>query len=129
MGLYPRRLRIANAASPSPRRMHHLHQETPVTKLFDLTGKAAIVTGGNGGIGLGIVRGLLHAGAQVAIVARNAEKSRAAALTLAAETGAEPLVVTADVAQADQVTAAVTGVLERHGRIDILFNNAGINIR
>jgi NAD(P)-dependent dehydrogenase (short-subunit alcohol dehydrogenase family) len=62
-----------------------------MTKLFDLTGTVAIVTGGNGGIGLGIARGLLHAAAQVAIVARNPEKSRTAAQALAAETGAEPL--------------------------------------
>jgi 2-deoxy-D-gluconate 3-dehydrogenase len=100
-----------------------------MTKLFDLTGKVAIVTGGNGGIGLGIARGLLQAGARVAIVARNTEKSRAAARALAAETGIEPLVLTADVSQEDHVAAAVRDACDRLGRIDILFNNAGINIR
>jgi 2-dehydro-3-deoxy-D-gluconate 5-dehydrogenase len=100
-----------------------------MTKLFDLTGKIAIVTGGNGGIGLGIARGLLEANAKVAIVARNADKSRAAARTLADEIGSEPQVLTADVSVAEQVTSAVKGVLDHHGRIDILFNNAGISVR
>jgi 2-deoxy-D-gluconate 3-dehydrogenase len=103
--------------------------EKRMTKLFDLSGKVAMVTGGNGGIGLGIARGLIQAGAKVAIVARNTEKSQTAARALAEETGAEPLVLTADVSQADQVAAAVKGLLDRFGRIDILFNNAGINIR
>ena len=57
-------------------------------KGFDLSGKVALVTGGNGGIGLGIARGLAQAGARVAIIARNSEKSHAAAKTLAEETGA-----------------------------------------
>jgi 2-deoxy-D-gluconate 3-dehydrogenase len=96
---------------------------------FDLTGKVAIITGGNGGIGLGIARGLAHAGATLAIVARNTAKSQEAARALAAETGATPLVLTTDVAQPEQVTAAVAAVRERLGRINILFNNAGISIR
>ena len=78
-----------------------------MNKLFDLTGKVALVTGGNGGIGLGIARGLQQAGASAAIVARNTEKSQRAARALAEETGVEPLVVTADVSQPDQVAAAV----------------------
>src|SRR5437870_4961046 len=96
---------------------------------FDLTGKVAIVTGGNGGIGLGIVRGLMQAGAKVAIVGRNAEKSRQAAAALAEETGNEPLVLTGDVSQPEQVASIIASVSDRLGRTDILFNNAGINIR
>src|SRR4051812_96942 len=96
---------------------------------FDLTGKVAIVTGGNGGIGLGIARALLEAGAGVAIVGRNADKSRQAAAALAKETGTEPLVLTGDVSQTQQVASIASSVTERFGRIDILFNNAGINIR
>jgi hypothetical protein len=68
-----------------------------MTSLFNLTGKTALVTGGNGGIGLGTARGLAQAGARVAILARNAEKSHATARALAVETGVTPLVLTADV--------------------------------
>ncbi len=96
---------------------------------FNLTGKTALVTGGNGGIGLGIARGLAQAGARVAIIARNTEKSQAAARKLAQETGVAPLVLTADVSVPDQVTAVVNEARNGLGRIDILFNNAGISIR
>ncbi len=97
--------------------------------LFDLTGKAALVTGGNGGIGLGIARGLAQAGARVAIVGRNADKSQTAARGLAGETGVETIALTGDVSRPKDVKSVVSGTLERFGRLDILFNNAGINIR
>jgi 2-dehydro-3-deoxy-D-gluconate 5-dehydrogenase len=96
---------------------------------FNLTGKTALVTGGNGGIGLGITRALAQAGARVAIIARNTEKSQAAAKALAEETGISPLVLTADVSSPDQVAAVVAEARNGLGRIDILFNNAGISIR
>jgi 2-deoxy-D-gluconate 3-dehydrogenase len=100
-----------------------------MTGLFNLTGKAAIVTGGNGGIGLGIVRGLAQAGARVAIIARNTEKSRAAARALAEQTGVTTLALTADVSSPDQVAAVVNEAMKGLGRIDILFNNAGTSVR
>lgn len=100
-----------------------------MTSLFNLTGKAALGTGGNGGIGLGIARGLAHAGARVAIIARNTVKSHAAAKALAQETGVAPLVLSADVPSPDQVAAVVNEANNGLGRIDILFNNAGISIR
>src|SRR5437879_11005922 len=78
-----------------------------MNKLFDLTGKVAIVTGGNGGIGLGIAEGLGQAGAKLAIIGRNAAKSRAAAKVLFDQTGSEPLCLTADVAKPDETTAAI----------------------
>lgn len=97
--------------------------------LFDLTGKVAIVTGGNGGIGLGIAQGLADAGASIVVLGRDEAKSREAARGIAEATGAATLVATADVAQPADVDRAVAETLERFGRIDILFNNAGINIR
>ncbi len=97
--------------------------------LFDLSGKVAIVTGGNGGIGLGIALGLAQAGAKVAVLGRNTAKSEAAATQIQSQTGAETLVVTADVSRPDHIESAVDESLKRFGRADILFNNAGINIR
>ncbi len=66
--------------------------------MFDLKGRVAIVTGGNGGIGLGMARGLASAGARVVIAARNAEKSRGAVDELARLGAAEPLAIEVDVA-------------------------------
>jgi 2-dehydro-3-deoxy-D-gluconate 5-dehydrogenase len=97
--------------------------------LFDLSGKVAIVTGGNGGIGLGIAQGLGQAGAKLAIVGRNTEKSRMAVQWLQAQAGAECLAVAADVGRLEDVDRAVADITKHFGRIDILFNNAGINIR
>ena len=102
---------------------------TPVkTSPFDLGGKVAIVTGGNGGIGLGMARGLAEAGADIAIVGRNDAKSAAAVAELK-QAGAEAISITADVTDKAAVTAMVERVRRELGRIDILVNNAGINIR
>jgi len=96
--------------------------------LFDLRGKVAIVTGGNGGIGLGMARGLANAGARVAVAARNKEKSNGAAHELRA-LGTDAFAVDVDVADEDSVNAMVGETVARWGRLDILVNNAGINIR
>lgn len=95
---------------------------------FDLDGKVAIVTGGNGGIGLGMARGLAEAGAHIAVVGRNAAKSDAAATDLRA-CGVRAITVTADVTDKSAVAAMVERVAGEFGRIDILVNNAGISIR
>lgn len=92
---------------------------------FDLTGKVALVTGGNGGIGLGIAQGLAEAGAQVAIVGRNAEKNAAAAKAL----GGKALALVADVNDGAQVERMVADTVKHFGGLDILVANAGINIR
>jgi 2-dehydro-3-deoxy-D-gluconate 5-dehydrogenase len=93
--------------------------------LFDLKGRVAVVTGGNGGIGLGMARGLARAGAAVVVAARDREKSKLAV----AELGAEAVAVPVDVAQEQSIKDLVATVLDRFGRLDILINNAGINIR
>ena len=98
-------------------------------KLFDLSGKVAIVTGGNGGIGLGMARGLAEAGAAIAVVGRNEAKSAAAVAELERAWRARPIAVTADVTDKAAVAAMVARVKSELGRIDVLVNNAGINIR
>jgi 2-dehydro-3-deoxy-D-gluconate 5-dehydrogenase len=96
--------------------------------LFDLSGKVAIVTGGNGGIGLGMARGLAGAGSDIAIVGRNEAKSDAVVAELS-QSGIRAISVLADVTDEAAVTAMVERVRRELGGIDILVNNAGINIR
>ena len=98
------------------------------TKQFDLTGKVAIVTGGNGGIGLGMARGLAASGADIAIVARNEAKSDAAIAELQRH-GVKAIAVTTDVTDQAAVARMVERVQRELGRIDILVNNAGITVR
>ena len=95
---------------------------------FDLKGKVAIVTGGNGGIGLGMARGLAAAGASVAVAARDMAKSATAVKALEA-LGVQAFAVEVDVSREPSVAGMVQAVVERFGRLDILVNNAGINIR
>ena len=92
--------------------------------LFDLTGRVAVVTGGNRGIGLGLARGLASAGAAVAIWARDASASEAAAAELS-RYGGEVHTCRCDVSIEDEVEAATRATLERFGRIDVGFANAG----
>jgi 2-deoxy-D-gluconate 3-dehydrogenase len=92
---------------------------------FDLRGKVALVTGGNGGIGLGIARGLAEAGADVAIAGRNQGKNAAAVAAL----GGRAIGLVADVNDADQVRRMVADTVKAFGGLDILVANAGINIR
>jgi 2-deoxy-D-gluconate 3-dehydrogenase len=97
-------------------------------EIFDLTGKVAVVTGGNGGIGLGMARGLARAGANIAVVARNAEKSAQAVQSLQ-DFDVQARAFQADVTDADAVSDMVDAVTQAFGGIHILINNAGINIR
>src|SRR5688572_19158768 len=102
-------------------RVKATNQEAPV---FDLKGRVAVVTGGNGGIGLGMARGLAGAGARIVVAGRNTEKSRAAVKELE-RFGGDPIAIDVDVTVEAQVDALVQQTVERCGRLDILVNNAG----
>lgn len=95
------------------------------TNLFDLSGRVAVVTGGNGGIGRGIALGLAQAGAAIAIVARNEEKNRRVIDQLE-KLGVPALAVKTDLADRKQLQPALDEVEKKLGPINILVNNAGI---
>ena len=94
------------------------------TGLFDLTGQVAVVTGGNGGLGRGIALGLAEAGAAVAVLGRNEEKSRAVLSELKA-LGIRSIAVTIDLTKRDEFEPAFQKVENELGSVDILVNNAG----
>ncbi|MCS6779785.1 MAG: glucose 1-dehydrogenase [Geminicoccaceae bacterium] len=97
-------------------------------RLFDLSGKVAIVTGGNGGIGLGMAKGLAEAGAAVAVAGRNEAKNAEAVAELA-RLGARAIAVPVDVTDEGSCRAMIERTVRELGRLDILINNAGTNIR
>jgi 2-dehydro-3-deoxy-D-gluconate 5-dehydrogenase len=97
--------------------------------MFDLSGKVAIVTGGNGGIGLGMARGMAAAGARVVVAARNRDKSQVAVAAIGKLGPGGALAIEVDVTDAESVSALMRRVGDECGRIDILVNNAGMNIR
>jgi NAD(P)-dependent dehydrogenase (short-subunit alcohol dehydrogenase family) len=96
-------------------------------ELFDLTGRTAIITGGNGGLGLAMGRGLARAGANVAIWARNGTKNAAARAELAALGTGEVIALACDVAEEGEIAAAMDATLAALGRVDVCFANAGIS--
>ena len=93
--------------------------------LFNLEGHVAIVTGGNGGIGLGMARGLAKAGATIAVWGRNIHKNAEAVAELSA-LGATAGGFAVDVTQEEQVVSTMRETLERFGRVDSCFANAGV---
>jgi 2-deoxy-D-gluconate 3-dehydrogenase len=96
--------------------------------MFGLSGRVGLVTGGNGGIGLGFARGLAKAGAAVMVAGRNAAKNAAAVAELQAF-GATADSVVVDVTDEASIDTMVATTVSRFGRLDVLVNNAGINIR
>ena len=96
--------------------------------LFDLKGRVAIVTGGNGGIGLGMARGLAAAGAAIVVVGRNDDKNKAAVKELK-KLGVDVSSQIVDVTKESAAKKMVKDAVKKHGRVDILVNNAGMNIR
>lgn len=101
----------------------------PGIKQFDLTGRAAIITGGSKGLGEAMAAGLASAGADVLLTSRNAEEVTATAKQIAGDFGNKAVGIVADVASNDDVDAMVETAIQEFGRIDILINNAGVNIR
>jgi 2-dehydro-3-deoxy-D-gluconate 5-dehydrogenase len=97
-------------------------------KLFDLTGRVAIVTGGNGGIGLGMAKGMAVAGATVVVAGRNGKKNAAAVRELE-RGGGKAAAIETDVTDEGSCHAMCEQAATRFGRLDILVNNAGISIR
>ena len=99
-----------------------------MSTLFDLSGKVAVVTGGNGGIGLGMATGLAQAGATLVIAGRDKDKNLAAVTQLQA-LGVTAVAVPVDVQSEASIHALVEQSIQHFGRIDIWVNNAGMNIR
>jgi gluconate 5-dehydrogenase len=101
----------------------------PGIKQFDLSGKAAIITGGSKGLGLAMAAGLASAGANVMLVNRNPEEGAKAAKEINRDFKVTAISFGADITKKDQTEAMARNAMEAFGRIDILINSAGINIR
>ncbi len=97
-------------------------------RLFDLTDRVAVVTGGNSGIGLGMVRGLSEAGANIAIIARNESRSQQVVEEIQSS-GRQAMSVACDVTDASAVKDAVNAINQHFGGVNILVNNAGTSVR
>ncbi|HEV7276814.1 MAG TPA: glucose 1-dehydrogenase [Devosiaceae bacterium] len=97
-------------------------------KIFDLSGKVAVVTGGNGGIGLGMAIGLAEAGADVVVASRDPDKNAAAEAALRAE-GVKAAAIPTDIRDPDACRGLIERTVSDFGRVDILVNNSGINYR
>lgn len=101
----------------------------PGVSQFELNDRVAIVTGGSKGLGQAMAAGLASAGANLLLVSRNEDEAQAAADTIAGEYSVSAVGMAADVSQEDDVAKMTQRCLSEFGRIDILINNAGINIR
>jgi len=101
----------------------------PGIKQFDLTGRTAIITGGSKGLGVAMGAGLASAGADLLLVSRNADEASEAAKQIAADFGCRAVGIAADVTKPDDVQGMTNRCLKEFGRVDILINSAGINIR
>ncbi len=98
------------------------------TNLFDLTGRVALITGGNKGLGKAMARGFAEAGADVVIASRHEDELKAALDEILAGTGRRGAYCVADVSVRDHVKTLARFALDKMGRVDILVNNAGMNV-
>ena len=101
----------------------------PGIKQFDLTGRSAIVTGGSKGLGEAMAAGLASAGADVLLTSRNLNEAESTAARIATDFGRKAIGFKADVVKEAEVDAMMAKALEEFGRVDVLVNNAGVNIR
>lgn len=101
----------------------------PGIKIFDLKGRAAIVTGGSKGLGFAMAAGLASAGADLMLVSRNGEEGTASAKEIEDAFGVKAIAFAGDVSKKEDMDAMAAKAMEVFGRIDILINSAGINIR
>lgn len=101
----------------------------PGIKLFDLTGRVAIITGGSKGLGAAMAEGLASAGANLLLTSRNQGEVEATAAQIQSDYGNKVIGMAADVTDPEQVAAMTERAISEFGKIDILINNAGINIR
>lgn len=101
----------------------------PGVKLFNLQGRKALITGGSKGLGYAMAAGLASAGAEVMLVSRHEDEARAAAASIARDFGGHASGYAADVTEPDQVDDMMAAAVRELGRVDILINSAGINIR
>jgi len=101
----------------------------PGIKQFDLTGKVALITGGSKGLGFAMAVGLVPAGAPVMLVNRNEAEGIQAAQEIINDYGGDAISFSADVTNVNQTEAMALRAIDAFGKIDILINSAGINIR
>lgn len=104
-------------------------EKLPGIKQFDLSGKAAIITGGSKGLGLAMAAGLASAGANIMLVNRNTEEGIKAARELSLDFGVKAISFGADITLKEKTETMAKVAMEAFGQIDILINSAGINIR
>lgn len=109
--------------------MHYSASLCRGTQLFDLSGRVALVTGASKGLGEAIALGLASAGADLIIVSRKIEEITTVASNIAKQTGRRVIGVAGDVTKSADVERVVNACITEFGKVDILFNNAGINIR
>ena len=101
----------------------------PGIKLFDLSGRVAVVTGGSKGLGAAMASGLASAGADLVLVSRHQEELETAAKQIKSQFDVQITCHPGDVTSSDRMESIVESVIQEYGRLDILVNNAGINIR
>ncbi len=97
-----------------------------IDKLFSLSGKVAVITGGHSGIGKGIAEGLAEAGADIVIAARRFELCQDVSAEIAKKTGVKALPLRCDVSKTEDANNLIATTVKEFGKVDILVNSAGI---